>query len=237
MPKAIIFDLDDTIVAYDTVTASVWGDVCRRFAPAEGLDAEKLLETIMSAGNWYWGDPERHRQGRLKLPEARREVVRIAFNRLGLDSSELADTIADTYTVEREEAAFIIPEAIPTLERLKDQGIRLALITNGMSIIQRAKLKRFNLEPFFESIIVEGEFGAGKPDNSVFLHTLEKLNVKSSEAWMVGDDLERDIAPCLEMGIYAIWVDRRGTGLSVSGIVKPDAIVSSINEIFKIIQV
>jgi FMN phosphatase YigB (HAD superfamily) len=66
---------------------------------------------------------------------------------------------------------------------------------------------------------------------------LEKLRVEASNTWMVGDDLVRDIAPCRELGIYTIWVDGRGTGLSASDRVKPDKIIKSISELKKLITV
>jgi putative hydrolase of the HAD superfamily len=232
VPKAIIFDLDDTIISYDSVTEQVWEDVCRRFAVGiDGLTPESLFKAIGQAREWYWADPERHREGRLNLSEARREVVKLAFSYLKMDLPELANNIADTFTTERDEAAFLFPGAIETLTRLRKKGLRTGLITNGASDMQRAKLKRFGLEPFFDSILIEGEFGTGKPDSRVFTHTLQKLNTGASDAWMVGDDLGRDIAPCQPLGIFSVWVDWRGAGLPPSGEVRPDKIIRNIGEL------
>jgi putative hydrolase of the HAD superfamily len=232
VPKAIIFDLDDTIISYDSVTEQVWEDVCRRFAVGvDGLTPESLFKAISQAREWYWADPERHRLGRLHLLESRRDVVKLALSNLGIDSSELANKIADTFSIERDEAAFLFPGAIDTLKHLRKKDLRMALITNGASDMQRAKLKRFGLEPFFDSILIEGEFGTGKPDSRVFSHTLQKLNISASDAWMVGDDLGRDIAPCQPLGIFSVWVDWRGAGLPPSGEVRPDKIIRNIGEL------
>ena len=235
MPEAIIFDLDDTIISFDSVTEQVWEDVCRRFAVGvDGLTPESLLKAIGRAREWYWADLERHRLGRLHLFEARREVVKLAFSYLKMDLPALANKIADTFTIERDEAAFLFPDAIDTLTFLKQNGKRLALITNGASEMQRAKLLRFGLEPFFDSILIEGEFGAGKPDSRVFTHTLQKLNIRGADAWMVGDDLGRDIAPCQPLGIFSVWVDWRGAGLPSSGKIKPDKIIGNIGELLRL---
>jgi putative hydrolase of the HAD superfamily len=232
VPKAIIFDLDDTIIAYDTVTEQVWDNVCRRFASeVDSLKAESLYNAIGQAREWYWADPERSHLGRINLFKARREIVSLAFSYLHIDSPELANRIADAFSIEREEAVYIIPEAIDTLTHLRKKGVRLALITNGASEMQRAKILRFGLEPFFDSILIEGEFGSGKPDSRVFTHTLEKLNIGAADAWMVGDDLGRDIAPCQPLGIFSVWVDWRGTGLPPSGKVEPDKIIRHIGEL------
>jgi putative hydrolase of the HAD superfamily len=238
VPEAIIFDLDDTLISYDAVTERVWEDVCRRFARgADGLKAESLYDAIGQAREWYWADPERHRLGRLNLFEARREVVKLALSYLNIDSPGLGNQIADSFSIEREEAAYLFPDAVDTLTRLRKKGLRLALITNGAGDMQRAKLQRFALEPFFDSILIEGEFGCGKPDPRVFTHTLQKLNIGSTDAWMVGDDLGRDISPCQPLGIFSVWVDWKGTGLPPSGKVKPDKIIRNIGELLPLTSI
>jgi putative hydrolase of the HAD superfamily len=235
VPQAIIFDLDDTIISTDAVTEQIWRDICRRFAPgADGFTGEDLYSAIGKARDWYWNDTERHRAGRLNLIEARRDVVRLAFSYLDIDSPDLVVKIADTFSTEREEATCLFPGATETLEQLRKAGRRLALITNGAWEMQRAKLQRFGLEPFFDSILIEGEFGTGKPDSRVFTHTLQELGIGAAEAWMVGDDLGRDIAPCQPLGIVSVWVDWRGVGLPLSGNVRPDKIIRNISEILQI---
>jgi putative hydrolase of the HAD superfamily len=232
VPQAILFDLDDTIITWDAPPEEVWGNLCLYYASrVDNLEAGKLLEAINGVREWYWSDSGRHRTGRINLLEARREIVRLAFSRLNIDASVLADEIADAYTANREKSAYIVPGAAATFKHLRQRGIRLALVTNGGSEMQRPKIQRFGLAPFFDSIIIEGEFGCGKPDKRVFLHALGKLNVLPENAWMVGDDLERDISPCRVLGIYSVWVDGKGKGLPVSGIVRPDRIIRNIAEL------
>jgi len=231
VPQAILFDLDDTIITWETPPGEVWDRLCRRYASeAHNLAPGKLLESINRVRDWYWSDPARHRAGRLNLPAARREIIRMAFSHLNLDVPALADKIADAYSEERENTAVLVPGAIATLELLRRRRVRLALVTNGGSEMQRAKIEKFGLEPLFDHIIIEGEFGFGKPDERVFLYALEKLRVLPENTWMVGDDLERDISPCRALGIYSVWVDGRGDGLSETG-VTPDRIIRNIEEL------
>ncbi len=74
-------------------------------------------------------------------------------------------------------------------------------------------MERFNLAPLFDLILIEGEFGTGKPDPHVFQYALEKLGASPSDTWMVGDDLEYDIRPAGELGIGTVWVYHALTGL------------------------
>jgi len=162
LPKAILFDLDDTLLDYDGKADETWRHVCARFAPEAGVEAEALYHAIRDYAEWHWSDPVRHRDGRLKLREARRGIVRCAFERLGVEAPSLADRIADAYSTSREEALAPLPGAVETLSRLRARQIPLALVTNGSSELQRAKIRRFGLEPFFQVILVEGEFGAAE---------------------------------------------------------------------------
>jgi putative hydrolase of the HAD superfamily len=230
-PAAIIFDLDDTLIAHSTAGDACWRELCGRFAPSMGgIEAEKLYEVLIATTEWYWGDPERHRRGRLNLISARREAVALAFSKLGIADSALSDRLADAYSVEREETVELFPGAIDTLSHLRARGIRLALATNGAGEVQRKKIGRFGLEPFFDCIVIEGEFGCGKPDKKIFTHALERVSVPAREAWMVGDSLVWDIAGAQQLGIYAVWVDWRGKGLPESAAVRPDRIIKSISE-------
>jgi len=131
-PKAILFDLDDTIVADDAVYEKAWENVFKKpILQASELGISKLRAAIKQAGDWYYSDPERLRRARQNLYAARREVVSIALSSLGIDNPKLARKIADLYSDEKEKAIFVSPGAIETIRHFKKDGIQLALLTNG----------------------------------------------------------------------------------------------------------
>lgn len=230
LPKAILLDLDDTILSYGR-PAQCWQEVCGRFVSREGFQPQAVLEAILERGVWYWSDPERHRRGRLDLGMARREVVALAFHRLGIDAPGLANEIADAYTVAREEGLRPFPGAMEALRHLGARGVKLALLTNGTGEAQRFKVDKFELSSFFDLILIEGEFGAGKPDERVYRHALETLGVTPGEAWMVGDNLEWEVAAPQRLGIKGIWNDFAGTGLPEGSAVRPDRIIRALAEL------
>lgn len=230
--KAVFLDMDDTILADGVNTERAWRAACKQVARRLGkMTPDGLYAAIIRSGETYWRDPERHRKGRLNLAQARREVVRLAFSDLGLKDEEKADELADAYAREKNLAIAFFPGARETLRSLKDRGLRLALITNGSRETQRRKIERFALAGFFDHILVEEEFGVGKPDERIFQAALDKLNVAAPETWMVGDDLQRDIAGARKLGIYSIWVDWRGNGPPPSAPVQPDRIIRNIGEL------
>lgn len=231
-PRAILFDLDDTIVADDAVYEKAWQRVFEKpVFQAYEFDIPKLRSIIKQTGEWYYSDSEHLMWARQDLRTARREVVSISLSSLGIDDPELACKLADSYGAEKEKAIFVYPGAIETIRHFKNHGILLALVTNGSSEFQRRKIERFGLTPYFDYILIEGEFGIGKPDERFFKHALDQLEVDPSEAWMVGDRLEHDIGGATSAGIYAIWVDWRGEGLPKSSDVQPDRIIHTLSEL------
>ncbi len=232
LPRAVLFDLDDTIIEFAGSAGPCWKAVCDRFAPeCDGVTSERLLAAVDAYRTWYWSDPERHKVGRLDMAAARRKVIAGAFQNLGLDRSALIDPMAEAFAEARAEALRLFPEAIDVLRDLRSLSIRLALITNGESGEQRAKIERFGLAPYFDYIQVEGEFGVGKPDERVYRHALDLIAVRPADAWMVGDNLEWDVKGAQQVGIRGIWRDIAGTGLPPASPAQPDQIIRSLTEL------
>ena len=93
-----------------------------------------------------------------------------------------------------------LPDAIETVRWLRESGRRLALLTNGAAAAQRRKIARFEIADLFDAILVEGELGFGKPDERVYLRALNALGVTPADAWMVGDNLDFDVAAPQKLG-------------------------------------
>jgi putative hydrolase of the HAD superfamily len=231
LPKALLLDLDDTILNDSGSIEACWREACLAGSTECGLHPDILFDAIRKSGNWFWSDPERHRVGRLDLQTARAEVVRLALAELGIENNELAAAIGSIYHNRREESLEIFPDATGTLEWLREQGCKLALLTNGNGAPQRRKIETFGLDRFFDAIFIEGEVGVGKPDQRVYQLALERLVVEPSETWMAGDNLDWDVAQPQRLGIYSIWIDVTGEGHRRLGTVKPDRIIRSLSEL------
>lgn len=233
MPMAILFDLDDTLIKHSDADTA-WKESCRRFAgDVEGLDAEELFSEVAKRSDWFWGDSERHRRGRLDQEVARREIVTFALQHFGVHSKELVAKIADSYAALRRADIKLFPGATETLLSLKEQGVKLALVTNGAADHQRSNIDRFDLAPRFDHIMIEGEFGAGKPDERVYRYALDQLDAESAETWMVGDNLEWEVAAPQRLGIFGIWFDPSGSGLPSDSTVRPDRIIKALPELLE----
>jgi putative hydrolase of the HAD superfamily len=232
LPQALLLDLDDTILDDTSSMVSSWRDACHfHRAAMHGLDPEVVFSAIERMREWYWSDPERHRLGRLNLADARCEVVRLAFADIGVDDPGLAQQIGDRYNALRDDAIAPIDDAVATVRWLRDAGCRLALLTNGAARAQREKITRFALADLFDAILIEGEVGYGKPDPRIYTRALRDLDVAAGDAWMVGDNLEWDVAGPQREGIAGIWIDARGRGLPADHPVRPHRIIGRLAEL------
>jgi putative hydrolase of the HAD superfamily len=232
LPAGILLDLDDTILDDSSNVDRCWRDACAaNAADLEGLDLSLVLETIRTTSRWYWGDADRHREGRLALDAARREVVRLALLELGIANSSLAASIGDAYGHHRDAGIEPLPDAIDTVRWLRARGCTLGLITNGAGPAQRKKIARFGLAEFFDAIFVEGEVGFGKPDVRVYQLALSRLNLTPLDTWMAGDNLEWDVAAPQRLGLFSVWIDRSGRGLPHTTNIRPDRIVRALSDL------
>jgi len=230
-PQAILVDLDDTILDDSGSVEDGWRVACRDAARQAGLDAEALFIAIMGIREWFWADPARHQEGRMDLKAASLGIVQRALLSLGLDRPALAAEMADAYRDFRDAAIRPFPGAIEALESLRHDGVRLALLTNGSGPAQRAKIERFGLASYFDSILIEGEFGVGKPDPRVYASAMKALGTRPDQTWSVGDNLEWDVGGPQRLGVYGIWVDYARIGLMAKAEVRPDRIVHALREI------
>ena len=229
MPRGLLVDLDDTILDDTGAVDSCWTEACLEYDFAG--DRRTLIETIQRVRDWYWSDPDRHRVGRADMSRARRHIVRTALRELQHDDDHLAHRIADRYSELRDFKLCLLPDAIDTLMWIRASGCRLALVTNGAGDAQRRKIARFDLSRLFDAIVVEGELGCGKPDPRVYERSLELLDVAPSAAWMIGDNLEWDVAAPQRLGLKGVWIDRSGAGVPPSSGVRPDRIVRNLAEL------
>lgn len=124
---------------------------------------------------------------------------------------------------------------IPVLKQLKEQGFKLALITNGRSELQRSKIKMLNIEEYFDEIYIGGEHPLQKPNVEPFLYVAEKLGVDTNEMAYVGDNPENDIEASRKAGCLPIHINTTKTWV-LENIEKPLYSLETVESIPQIID-
>mgnify|MGYP003707168501 CR=1 FL=1 len=235
LPRAMLIDMDDTILSAYGRPEIAWNTIAAEFAEElSPLPPQQVATAVLAFARNFWANAEA--AWRLKLGEARRLTVKGGFAALAAAGhrplpDDLAARLADRFTTYREEEMFVFPGAHEAIDRLKLLGVKLALVTNGAADTQRAKVERFELAHRFDHIQIEGEHGFGKPEERAYLHAMETLGVGASDTWMIGDNLEWEVVTPQRLGIYGIWMDVHGEGLPAGSTIRPDRIIRSLTEL------
>jgi HAD superfamily hydrolase (TIGR01549 family) len=125
-------------------------------------------------------------------------------------TNENADYIARA----RDEAELTVTpyEHVPNmLDQLADQGLQLALLSNS-SIFAMENARIAMSDAFFDRfdfLAMSYDVGTIKPHQALFDYVLSQAKCEAHEAVMIGDKLEDDVNPALDLGWNAIWYNHK----------------------------
>ena len=202
-------------------------EVAREVAAEHGIDALALKDAYIAAAEGFW-----HRLSaddlKVKLASLRASMWQSALESVGAgDDPELARRSAERYNAYRIKYFTLFPGAIDLLRALRERGIKLGIVTNGLSETHREKIALLQISEYFDAIFLSDEVGMVKPDPLLFAHACHTLGGAPARSAMVGDRYDRDIAGAMQAGLYTVWLNVRGEELP-PGAPPPDATCSSI---------
>lgn len=225
--KAVLFDLDDTLVDDELSTRTARQAVSLAIAALRpGVAAIDLASTYEQLAGVFWSAND---DGLQDLDQISLRLWQEALALNGESSDELAQLASAQYIKARGANLFPIDGATKILSQLSGV-LPLAVITNGPGDIQRDKLALAGFQPYFALFLSSQEFGAGKPDPRIFQHAVEKLGVLTDAAIHVGDSLSTDIAGANAAGVTSVWLNRKGLMRTPLDPV-PDYEISSLSQL------
>lgn len=203
MIKAILLDLDLTLLDRDAMFRNYAYELTERYAP-KTVSAEEAAETAEAL-------ILRDEKGYGKTVDMYQPII---------DAWHLDATVQDMidgWGRFMEYGVVVYPHVQDVLISLKKQ-YKLGLVTNGYSDIQRKKVKGAGLTEFWDTIVVSEDIGISKPDAAIFLTALNRLGITPEEAVFVGDHYEKDILGAMNVGMRTVWVDHGEEGNEYSGL-------------------
>jgi len=200
--KAVVFDLDGTIVKFNLDYKSARAEVIQ-FLSNHGFPAsvfsinESVFEMLKKVEILI-----QNRHSNKKFPELKKDVL----------------AIMEKYEAEGAKTTEVLPGALETLQALKKMKLKLGLFTiNGQRTTNQI-LSTFRLKTFFKTVVTRDSVPKVKP-NPVHLQTvLKKLKAKPEETIVVGDS-KLDMMTARELKVYAV-----GTS---TGIASPDELTNA----------
>lgn len=259
MVSTIIFDLDDTLLWDKKSIQTAFDKTCEYAATKVDVDPKQLEEavrknaralyesyetydyTVLIGINPFeglWGtfdDPTDSFQKMKEIvPTYRKDAWTNGLKELGIEDAELGYELGERFVEERKKSPFVYEDTFAVLNALKG-NYQLVLLTNGAPSLQNLKLEITpEIVPYFDHIIISGDFGKGKPDASLFEYMMNKAGITAEEGIMVGDNLNTDILGSSRVGMRNVWINREGK--VNEGNVTPTYEVKSLTEFLELVK-
>jgi putative hydrolase of the HAD superfamily len=204
MIKAVLFDIDGTLVDHHSAQQAALARLCETLEEAQRVPFDEFAAAWHREAERYM---EQYLAGEITFVQQRHLRIRAVFDCLGEDvSDDRAMRVFQTYLAEYEGSWNLYDDVLPCLESM--DGYALAVLSNGDSGQQRRKLEKMGIAPYFSSVVISGDLDVSKPHPGIFERSLQELGVSAREAVYVGDHLESDALGAEGVGMRAIWLAR-----------------------------
>ena len=223
IPRAILFDLDDTLWPIAPVIARAEAQVHAWLAAnAPRVTARFSIEQLRAARmEILKQQPEFH----LDLGALRRAGLHAAFAEVDEDAAAVEHAMQVYYQARN--TVELYEDVLPALQELGTLAV-VGSISNG-----NADLETIGLAQHFTFSLSAGAHGSAKPDPGIFLAACAALDVAPKDAVYVGDDILLDVQGAQRAGLRAVWLNRTGSTLHLAHGVVPDAICRDFTELLE----
>lgn len=221
----ILFDADDTLLDFHAAQRAALEDT---FIYA-GIDAtEAAFRRFDECNRHVWGLLEKG-----QITPERLQIARFEAFLAGTDAD--VEQVSNHFVQALSQQAPLLPSALELCQTLKQAGLRLALVTNGLKVVQRGRLSRCPITALFEpqAIIISQEHGIAKPNPELFHIALRALGAQPDQALVVGDSLASDIAGGRAAGIHTCWFAPHGT--APHGDIQPTYTIPTLSALLPIV--
>ncbi len=206
--EAVFFDVGGTILRVEPSVGAVYAATAKE----HGFEiAADLIEREFRAA-WKQSLERGRARGFRSSDEILRgewfEIVRDTFKNL-VPASRLPALFVDLYERFASAQAWrLVPGIRATLRYLRGEGVRLGVLSNWDSRLQRMLLE-LDLESSFDVMVISHDVGYEKPHAAIFEDALRLSGSAPSRTLHVGDSFEADIKPARALGIQTLWVAPR----------------------------
>lgn len=188
MSKAILFDLDDTLLDREGSIEPIATHQYKKY----GIQCAPLaayVERFKTLDDHGYAD--RHQLFRTLVAEFK----------IDADSEDMLwDYRRQTWQV-----AQLFEDARHVLSVFRDRGYKLGIITNGSMAMQSGKLQATGLQEIVDVALISEQVGVSKPDPLIFQQAAEQLSTSLPNCIFVGDHPVRDVMGAAQAGMTAIW--------------------------------
>ncbi|MBK5491997.1 HAD family hydrolase [Bacillus sp. TH13] len=191
MVKAVIFDLDGTLLDRDSSLKLFIKDQYTRYInELKHVPEEQYVNRFIELDNkgYVWKD---------KVYEQLLQEHSI--------TSLTWEQLLEDYINNFQHNCIPFSNMEYVLQELKSGGILLGMITNGFTEFQLLNIRALGIDKYMDIILVSEQEGIKKPQAEIFLRALARLGVSPEESVYVGDHPNNDVIGARDVGMNAIW--------------------------------
>ena len=212
-PRAILFDLDDTL--FDHRRASTLALSAMHAAHAPDLPFEPFACKHAEVLEIFHA---RFLAGEFNLDQARVARMQTLFASFEREiDADTAGHAARIYREQHQANRHLVAGALELLNALRNH-CRLGIVSNNSTAEQIEKLRALNIASYFDTIVISEDVGVTKPDSRIFAIACERLGADAQDVVFVGDNWTNDIVGAINAGISAVWLDLDGKAPALAGI-------------------
>ncbi len=243
MLKAVIFDVDDTLLDWSGVTRS-WPESERPHLDSvvryihtvhPSLPADTFVHEYTTRVQSAWASA----RSSLIAPHLGVILMDTAI-KLGVPDNALeTKALLNAYAWKPAPGITVFPDVVEVLSALRDSGVQLGLITNSFhpSVLRDIELESLGLLHFFPKCrLTAADAGVLKPHSAIFLKALSELGIEASESVYVGDNPVADVAGAQGAGMRAVLRVKSPPQPMLSGLIVPDAAVNTLHELLPVLD-
>ena len=222
----ILFDLDDTLLEFKAPANEALHASFNQFEIK--LD-DSTKEVYHRINHSVWRAFERNEISVDILPVRRMELFLNEIKRTDVDPGGFNDFYLDDLA----KRSRYYPETEGVLQQLQNR-FQLAIITNGLSRVQRYRWSNTNLPDYFSHIFISEEIGSPKPNKYFFDYVHGSLERPNRErVLVVGDNPVSDIEGANNYGYKSCFVERGYESLLHQ---KADFVIQDLNGLLDIVN-
>jgi len=208
--RGIFFDAFKTLIYLHPTYPGAFADVCRHFNyPVSEAAVARVLDDIERAMEQRWRSDAVFTCSPEELGRRWRALNRSIFRAVGVEGD--ADALSEEMERRFDSGAYTrtYEDSLPTIARLRQQGFRLGVISNGTPGVAR-NLGIAGITERMDFVLVSALVGWEKPAPEIFAMGLEAVGLQPAEVVFVGDHYEADIKGARAVGMQAVMIDREG---------------------------
>lgn len=191
MLKAILFDLDGTLLDRDASLVKLLEDQYERYSKIfHYIPRDTYIKKFI----------ELDAKGYVSKDQVYSQLID-EFELNGTDPEELHQDYLDQFKYH----CIGFDQLHTTLKGLADRGLKLGIISNGRCQFQMDNIKGLKIERFFDTVLISECENLRKPDPDIFNRALAQLDVTVEEAVFVGDHPLNDIKAAHNVGMKTVW--------------------------------